>query len=194
MNVTHNSGDVVIMDDVLPTRQCATLHDFLHEAAWRFGWKSASKTDQFSFWHAHFAGHRKAKKEKEYPCADELATTAPLVFEMWEHLHDTVFAGHTLVRCYANAHSYGTDGTIHTDSKKADSHTAVYYPHDEWLPNWAGETVIFNDDRSDIIAAVYPRPNRMAIFRGNSPHVARGVSRTCPVLRITLMFKTRLEP
>jgi SM-20-related protein len=30
------------------------------------------------------------------------------------------------------------------------------------------------------------------VFPGLIPHVARGVSRTCPMLRITLMFKTRL--
>jgi hypothetical protein len=34
--------------------------------------------------------------------------------------------------------------------------------------------------------------DRLVIFRGNYPHVARGVSRTCPALRITLMFKTEL--
>jgi SM-20-related protein len=32
------------------------------------------------------------------------------------------------------------------------------------------------------------------VFKGNIPHLARGVSRTCPVLRITLMFKTNAGP
>ena len=55
-----------------------------------------------------------------------------------------------------------------------------------------GETVFFNREKTDIIACVYPKPNRLVIFRGNFPHVARGVSRTCPALRIALMFKTEL--
>ena len=68
-----------------------------------------------------------------------------------------------------------------------------YYPHSYWEPNWSGETVLFDAARSDIIGAIYPRPNRLAIIRGDAPHIARGVSRTCPVLRITLIFKTRIE-
>jgi SM-20-related protein len=43
---------------------------------------------------------------------------------------------------------------------------------------------------TDIVSAVYPKPNRFVVFSGNIPHVARGVSRTCPKLRITLMYKT----
>jgi SM-20-related protein len=69
----------------------------------------------------------------------------------------------------------------------------VYYPHGVWWPNWAGETVVFNADKSDIIAAVYPKPNRMVVFPGCLPHVARGVSRTCPELRIVLVFKTEVR-
>ena len=142
-----------------------------------------------SFWHRHFAGHRQSATEKQYPCADELRDAFPLLFRFWSQLADNVLAGHTLVRCYANAHAFGSDGTLHTDSSSPRSYTAIYYPHKAWFPNWAGETVLFDGD-NEILASIYPRPNRLAIFRGNIPHVARAVSRVCPVLRVTLMFKT----
>ena len=100
------------------------------------------------------------------------------------------FRATRLIRCYANGTTYGSDGTIHIDSKSDRGFTSVYYSHPAWYPRWAGETVIFNDDKSDIVASVYPKPNRLVVFAGNAPHVARGVSRTCPVLRVTLMFKT----
>ena len=51
----------------------------------------------------------------------------------------------------------------------------------------------FNQEETDILASIYPKPNRLLIFSGIVPHVARGVSRICPVLRITLMFKTELR-
>jgi SM-20-related protein len=54
---------------------------------------------------------------------------------MWVRLEKTVFAGHTLARCYANGQS---DGTLHTDSISGRSFTSVYYPHDTWNPNWGG--------------------------------------------------------
>ena len=183
---------LVTIDDMLPELQRQEVFNFLRGGGWRFGWKSSRKTDAYSFWHLHFAGHRNAGEQTPYPCADELQKNAPLIFKVWSGLADTVFRGHTLMRCYANAHAYGGDGTLHTDSTDPDSRTAVYYPHGVWWPNWAGETVVFNADKSDIIAAVYPRPNRMVVFPGYLPHVARGVSRTCPELRIVLVFKTEV--
>ena len=101
--------------------------------------------------------------------------------------------GHTLMRCYANGQPYGSDGSLHTDSASPRSFTSVYYPHGRWSPNWGGETLFFNQEETDIVASIYPKPNRLVIFSGTVPHVARGVSRICPVLRITLMFKTELR-
>jgi len=185
---------VVVLDNVLPEADRAVIQTFLQSGGWAFGWKSSAKTDLFSFWHRHFAGHRHSKDEAKYECSAELEKGFPLLFKFWLQLNRGVFAGkHHLYRCYANAQAYGSDGTLHTDSKSEHSYTAVYYPHHEWLPNWAGETLIFNADQTDIVAAVYPRPNRLLIFPGNAPHVARGVSRTCPVLRITLMFKSQAK-
>jgi SM-20-related protein len=191
--MTQVSRAVVVVDNVLREPQRAALFAFLQEPGWKFGWKSSRKRDLFSFWHKHFAGHRNARNEEPYACADELLRNAPLVFELWLNLSQSVFRGHTLMRAYANAHAYGGDGTLHTDSKKPNARTAVYYPHAAWLPDWGGETVLFNDDQTDIITSIYPKPNRLVSFPGCMPHVARGVSRSCPELRIALAFKTIKE-
>ena len=186
---TAADSDTYVIDNLFtPARQQRVLA-FLRDGGWEFGWKSSRKTDRYSFWHRHFAGHRNSRDETQYDCAEELAQTTPLIAELWTLLAADIFAGHTLVRCYANGHAYGSDGTVHTDSKSPRSYTAVYYPHMVWNPSWGGETVVFNPEKTDIIAAVYPQPNRLAVFRGSLPHVARGVARICPVLRITLMFK-----
>lgn len=181
---------VLVVDNLLHTLARKQVLTFLRRGAWQFGWKSKGSTDTFSFWHLHFAGHRKAKNEEQYECSGELEKI-PLLQEFWRGLRAAdMYRGHSLVRCYANGQCYGSDGTVHTDSKSDKSYTAVYYPHDDWSPNWGGETMIFTPDQSDVLATIYPRPNRLAIFKGKLPHVARGVSRTCPELRITLMFKT----
>lgn len=181
---------VMVVDDLLANDVRKRVLEFLRHAYWQFGWKSKGSEDTFSFWHTHFAGHRKARGQKPYECSGELQPF-PILHSFWRSLAQApLYAGHSLIRCYANGQSYGTDGTVHRDSKSEDSYTAVYYPHDHWEPNWAGDTVIFNREQTDIIATIYPRPNRLAVFRGIFPHVARGVSRTCPELRITLMFKT----
>ena len=184
-------------DGILTEEDRDQIDAFLQAPGWSFGWKSHSKTDVYSFWHKHFAGYKKSDKyrigEGKWPppdCSEELRQNSALIFEFWSLLRNTLLKGHSLVRCYANGMPFGSEGTLHTDSDSPTSYTSVYYPHRDWQPNWAGETVIFNKAKDDIVASIYPKPNRLLIFRGDTPHVARSVSRTCPSLRITLMFKT----
>jgi SM-20-related protein len=187
---------IATIDDALDPALQQKVYDALRTGNWKFGWKSDAKTDQFSFWHRHFAGNlnpdhvKQDGKGEQYDCADELKRQSSLMHDVWQHLQDTALHDHRLVRCYANAFPFGCEGTIHTDSIAPNSYTSVYYPHDEWHPNWGGETVFFNRGKTDIIAAVYPKPNRLVLFPGTVPHVARGLSRSCSKMRITLMFKT----
>jgi SM-20-related protein len=180
-----NSGintDILVIDDVLRPKEQQRLYQFLATGSWHHGWSSRSDTG--AFWQRHYAG----------PVTDfseELRQTEPLLYDFWSALRGRVFHDHRLHRCYANALPYGTDGATHTDSLVPGDYTTIYYPHETWDSDWGGETIFFNKDRSDILTAVYPRPNRLLIFPGFLHHVARGVSRACPVMRITLMFKTR---
>jgi SM-20-related protein len=180
-------------DDLLSPEGQQQIYEFLNQPGWRFGWKSHLKKDVYSFWHKHFAGTRNPDRQREEDCAGELQTAAPLIYKFWASLQRTCLNDHKLVRCYANGFSFGCDGTVHTDSSSPDSFTSIYYPNPKWNPDWGGETIFFNGDQTDILAAVYPKPNRMITFPGTMPHAARGVSRCCPDLRITLMFKTECE-
>ena len=83
-------------------------------------------------------------KPEVYECQDELQKTSPLIYEAWLSVREKIFAGHKLVRCYANAMCYGMDGTVHTDATEPGNYTAVYYPHERWSPNWGGETMFYN--------------------------------------------------
>lgn len=198
-NAPEQTALLTRIDNLLQDDQRKRIYDFLCGPGWKFGWKSRSHTDVYSFWHKHFAGAIQPdhpdldRREEAYDCAEELQRKAPLLHTFWRGLEKTALKGHTLVRCYANGHTFGSDGTLHTDSASSKSFTSVYYPHERWSPNWGGETVFFNQEETDILTSIYPKPNRLLIFSGIVPHVARGVSRICPVLRITLMFKTELR-
>lgn len=182
-----------MQDNVLPDQRRQEINQFLHtggDAPWQFGWKSRGKTDAFSFWHRHFAGYKPSGGEAAaYDCEPELEPF-PLIAAFWNDLAAGILKDHRLIRCYANGHTYGSDGTVHTDTSLPRTYTCIYYPHKHWEPNWAGETTFFDRARTDIVASVYPKPNRMVIFDGRIPHAARGVSRLCPALRVTLIFKT----
>lgn len=98
-----------------------------------------------------------------------------------------------LIRCYANAHTYGVDGYFHCDSDRPDEVTAVLYICKEWDRDWAGETVIVRDQIVDGSAfmAVLPAPNRLLVIPSDAMHCARAVSRKCTGLRTTMVFKLR---
>jgi SM-20-related protein len=185
-----------VFDDVLEPETQQKVGQFLNRPGWQFGWKSNKNTDSFSFWHKHFAGNihpdHAGIAGQQYQCADELARTAPLLHELWCRLKHDMLPSHQLVRCYANGAPYGSEGSLHTDSVAARTFTTIYYPHEKWDPDWGGETVFFNRQKTDILVSIYPKPNRLLVFPGTIPHVARGVARICPVLRVTLMFKTEM--
>ncbi|MHC2331096.1 hypothetical protein [Bradyrhizobium sp. USDA 4454] len=198
INAGVDSGvGIMVVDDVLPPARQRTLLRFLQNGAWTHGWRSRDEDNSQKFWHRHLAGSvgeadaRLRAQRGIIDCAPELAGTAPLVFAFWRYVQGRAFQDHVLSRCYANALPYGTDGGVHIDSLTPGDYTAVYYPHLTWHPDWGGETIIFNQDCSDILTAVYPKPNRLFVFPGFVNHVARGISKNCPHMRITLMFKTQ---
>jgi SM-20-related protein len=182
-------------DDILPELERTAVDHFLREqndgpAGWKFGWHSKGSADTFAFWHRHFAGYQKAGGDSlAYDCDTELQRF-PVVYDVWKLLREELPEGHRLIRCYANGITYGSDGTVHTDTALKNVYTTIYYPHAVWQPDWGGETIFFDRGKTDAIACVYPKPNRLVIFDGRIPHVARGVSRVCPTMRVTLMFKT----
>jgi SM-20-related protein len=185
----------MICDNFLPDYSRAALLDVLTKNIWQYGWMSNKQTSMFPFMHVHFAGSLDHADAAQYECSEELFSKhdGPIA-NMWRWLRLGIAVEQHLVRCYANGMPYGSDGDLHTDSSGRQFLTYVYYPHDAWSPDWGGETVFFTADKSDIIEAIYPKPNRLLVFQGNLTHVARGVTRRCPQMRITLMFKTRRPP
>jgi len=176
-------------DDIIDDDQRIRINNYLRRSGWKFGWRSNEKSDYFRFWHKHFAGSIN-HNEPTYDCSEELKSNSDIIHQLWCIISSNILLRHRLVRCYANGMTYGDDGTTHRDATLPNNYTAIYYPHKVWEPDWGGETVFFNKMKTDIVASVYPKSNRLVVFDGTTPHVARGVSRTCPVFRVTLMFKT----
>ena len=86
--------------------------------------------------------------------------------------------GHYLLHCYANSHTYGVEGSPHTDvvdASQVDNFTAVLYLNPVWKKEWAGELVLFNS-AGGTVCAVMPRPGRAALTPGDVVHAARGVA------------------
>jgi len=181
-----------ILDNMLTPSGHEAIWRYLNEPGWAYGGYSAAAADAERYFYKHFAGFVKDGREPlgAQQIEDQLVEKAPVLAQLWQTLRRTVLEGQALARCYANAMSGGVEGGVHLDSPHADHFTAIYYPHLAWNPNFGGETLLFTPQGDEILAAIYPKPNRLAVFAGNIPHVARPMSKRCKDLRITLMFKT----
>lgn len=120
----------------------------------------------------------------------------PEVSLLWDHVISYI-GDRALLRAYTNGYTYGTDGYLHKDDvwiskvfgADALSETVIFYLNDSWDPDWAGETVIF-DDEKEIEKSVLPKFGKMLIFDSNKLHAARPLSRAYGGLRQIFVFKT----
>jgi 2OG-Fe(II) oxygenase superfamily len=122
----------------------------------------------------------------------------PEILQIWESVQRLI-GKRALLRCYVNAYTYGTEGYIHRDeswhykeanaNREKTTETIIIFLNKNWHGDYAGETVIFNEE-GDIEFAVIPKFNRMLIFDSTKLHVGRSVSRMCHELRTVLVFKT----
>jgi len=200
MNTSQSAGaaakfgaDVIrVHDGFLEEDQQKAVLAHLLAPGWGYGAYSDPSPGASRYWYKHFAGYLRDGKEIHTASGieEELSAASEIVFAVWLKLKSGPLSGHLLTRCYANGYPSGAEGGVHLDSNVPDHFTAIYYPQLSWHPNYAGETAFFNADGSDLIFSAYPKPNRLVIFPGTVPHVARAVSRACPELRVTLMFKT----
>lgn len=160
-----------------------------------YGWQSRPGNDDQGHW------NRQILKEWKSIAYDHGAMPMihrhPEVKFLWEKIQEAI-GKRTLVRCYVNGYTYGTDGYIHTDDpntikqygKHAVSETVLIYLNKRWNIDWGGETIICSDDLEEIETSVLPKFGKAFIFDSHRLHGARPLSRMCKELRSIIVFKT----
>lgn len=179
---------ITIKDNIITRATLDAAHHYINSANWTYGWPS--NTDMpYGHWNVDFT---RTSKNNPTDVSGSLPTPIALI---WEEVNKEFYSGQAvLVRSYANRHTFGTEGYIHTDTERIEDQTCVVYMDEYWDANWGGETAFYNAEATEIIKAVIPKYGRTAVFAGNIPHCARGVTRVCPKVRTTLMFKATINP
>ena len=180
-----------LKNDFLAKEPLEALQNFFQtNVFWTYGWLASTSQSTFGHWNHDFL---KTKRDNQEDAEHVLLGNESLgpIKDLWLQLKSDLLKDHSLVRCYANAHTFGIDGHPHTDSSTPGNYTTICYINPVWKPEWAGETVFFNE-MGDIAHAVLPKPGRMVLFDGRILHAARGLARICPAMRVTLMFKTTI--
>lgn len=178
---------IKIFDDIIPKELSTKLSAFVKKPIWQYGWRSNIHNSSYFFWHSHFAG---GDTGSDSDCTALLLSSIEMepIYELWIKIANLYPSPHKLLRAYANGHTYGTEGYVHQDSNQEDQLSSVYFSHDEWNPDWGAE-LQFYDENGDILMSVTPRPGRVVIFPGYIPHRATSLSRMCPLLRVSIVFK-----
>lgn len=179
---------IKVKDDALTTEVLDAAYHHINSANWSYGWPS--NTDiPFGHWNVDFT-----RTPKNNP-TDVSATLPNEIVSVWKAVNQSFFNGKAkLVRCYANRHTFGTEGYIHTDTTRKEDQTCVVYMDKEWDANWGGETAFYDKDVTEIVKATLPKYGRTVVFAGDIPHCAKPVTRICPKVRTTLMFKVTIDP
>jgi Rps23 Pro-64 3,4-dihydroxylase Tpa1-like proline 4-hydroxylase len=176
-------------DDFITPEHMKALQDYFQaNVRWMYGWQSNKDNTPFSHWNHDFLQTKRENQDNHEQILINHEQHGP-IRDLWLQLKQDKLKDHSLVRCYANAHTFGVEGYPHVDSRSPGNYTTICYINPIWKQEWAGETVFFND-LGDIAHAVLPKPGRITVFDGRIRHAARALSRICPAMRVTLMFKT----
>jgi SM-20-related protein len=182
-------SDIQTADDLLPSDLHRQIVELGQGLSWKYGWRSRRLGDRFTYWHSHIAGKTIDSREsclaevEANPLYGCLIAALELAKQRFKELQPYYPA-----RVYANGHTYGNEGYLHQDHKPSeDARTLLIYAHAIWARNWGGETLFFKGE--NIVASVYPKPGRVAVFPAHIDHVARTPSRESSELRITIAYK-----
>jgi hypothetical protein len=168
------------LDNLLTDDLLKSIEDEIASSSWKYGWRSNPSLG-YSHWNIDYA---KASSLNGLDVSLDLPSS---IRDAWDYISETKFPNNRLIRCYANSHTFGVEGYPHTDSSRSGEKTIVLYLNKTWKREWGGETIIYDGDT--IVHASLPAYNSALVFDGNRPHVSRGLTRICPELRISLMFK-----
>lgn len=178
-----------VIDGFLDPFEMRLVRDEIDKKGYSYGWKSNNDDERYRHWNCSWGGERENPEIRDYDRPVDLETIPEIMKPIWSKLNKRREFKHQLVRLYSNGYTYGTEGTIHRDSRLSENITHLIYINDKWEANWAGETVFFNDE-DDIIRAILPKPGRLVEFEGDIRHAARSVSKFCPILRQIIVFKS----
>lgn len=188
---------IQVDDDCLPEDLLANVRAVVMGLGFRYGWKSnADDPESFGHWNVQILNADRHNTEDVTNALRILPAPFIWISALWNWLQVEKFGRvggqrAALLRCYANQHTYGTEGAPHTDSTREGEFTTLLYCNPTWDRRWAGATEIWDAQGEEIERAVMPRPGRLLTFPGTRWHRASSVARACPVARTTLMFKVR---
>jgi SM-20-related protein len=187
-------NEIHVIDDFLPIAEANLFHDkFFSNPNWKAMWNQGLSTTEKKAWNWHRSVAldlpNMGSASQEY-----LDKLDPEILLLWEHvdakIKEITGVKHYMSRHYSNSHTYGMDGSIHTDDGDI---TVLYYPCKNWQTQWEGGTSFYTPEWDDCIKYASYKFNRLILFKASIPHRAMPVTRECHELRTSVVFKTNMD-
>lgn len=183
--ISINYGSIQVFDDAVP----GDLYEEIAKAAsripWQWGWRA--KNPAARYWHHEIARGEKTNTQDVTENVRKHPFDGFIRYVDWLR-SEAVPEETRLLRLYMNAHTFGTDGSPHTDTTRNDELTAVLFLNRAWEAEFGGETVVF-DAAGEIEQAVMPKHNRLLTFPSDRLHAPRPLSKMFLGLRMVLVAK-----
>lgn len=164
--------DILIFDDLFSLAFHNHLYGYVKNLnTYSLGFEDTDSLERLQ--HKYYTANFDIKELEETTLFEQIEKT-----ELNEFIKDK-----QLVRATINTSLPSQTNFPHTHINQL---SLIYYINPEWKPEWAGETLFYNDDMSEIEFASIYKPNRAVLFDGHIPHSVRVQSITAPHYRFSL--------
>ena len=191
--------NILVVDNLLEENLANKVsRELLNNKTWSCNWGSAGGTtsrqpgDPKQQWHWHRSIWNDKKGMPELQECEMI--DHPNISLLWKEasraLLDRFGFAFLPVRAYANAHTYGVDGAMHTDDGDI---TVIYYSSPNWKIEWEGGTALYNEAADDCIKYCSYKFNRLFAFPARIRHKAMPVTKECKDIRTVIVFKTIVD-
>ena len=159
-----------LFDDAFNFSDMTKFHEFfVTNTLYRIGWQDREDTKNRSYMHSHYS----LEDMKNLEFIDRIKS--PKLLELINGRIPTKIVINVTNPCYVfYPHVHHNHDSL------------VYYANLEWPQDWAGETMIYEDDGVNILTCMPFRPGRVLWLKNQVVHALRPPSVIADVHRITL--------
>jgi len=164
---------IIVQDNFLNQDELNKCVDIINSKSWKWGHSSTGSRSDTQFWVMDLS-------DNEYFSKD--------IKNVIEKHFSKKFK---ISRLYVNAHTYGQDGSYHTDSEKPNNYSFCLYLTNikEENVETAGGHLFFKFPELNYKIGYEPKYNRGILFPSNYIHKATSFSRYIMDLRICVAWK-----
>lgn len=162
---------IKVLDNLISAAQLALLYQFCRGSYFKIGYEDTDAIEN--------ANH----KYLVSPWSEEDLINSGFIDAVKGSEVGDLINSKQIYKVFLNLSTPGDVNFLHTHFGKT---VVLAYVNLTWQADFGGETVFYNDDKTEVIKAVNVKPGRIVVFDGGINHSIRPQVHTAPHYRMTL--------